>query len=408
MLYVNIENEKNAVTASIKERLKRRLSSRFEDDVKKKEEKELEQKTKIASSPAMNLYGDTLQSILMFLEPIELAACMMVSKSWMETTKRPTVWTGKILRIAEHAVPYISELYNAPWATLALRYVGAVVIFASHTSAFHATTLTDCYAQLIKALKLGALPLLRKVCMLNDNIVELAESLAGNQHVDEVDVGDVLDEHSFNNRLSFLQSMPNLQITRITSFYDFNNYYDDGYNSTKFTKFCEFISMNRSLHHLVFPLEYNMHYRLMLDIRHLYDTISKHPTLKTLEIQIYGVCHASFLDVILKHCGGICANLELLHIKQVARLGFETTYPGINSTDASIAMIKKTLLEKVLLEKFKMHVHIELVASSKMIQRYRKMLRELPAYAAELAKERVWIRLSKPSSAKKGTLLHFV
>jgi hypothetical protein len=345
------------------------------------------------------LYGDALQSILMFLEPTELTACMLVSKSWLAIAKRPKVWKGKVLRIAEHAVPAISELYTAPWASLALRRVEAITVFATQphdvfgNSAYYCT---DCYNNLLNALRLDALPNLRRVCMLNNTASALAESLVGNPFLEEVVVGDNVAGY-FEDRYSLLQNLPNLRVARIAAFHELNRYYG------RYSEFCQRLAENTTIQHLIIPLEEHGNWKFGRKLQDLYPIVSRHPSLKTLEMQIYdsGPLYGVVANI-LKHCGGICDNVELLHIKQVVRPGLVDA--GIVGTEVHLAVIREALLTTVLLERSKMHVKIELVAGKKTIKRYRKMLRELPAGAAKLAKERMSVSIT--TSPKKYMLFH--
>jgi hypothetical protein len=360
------------------------------------------------SSPADRLYGDTLQSVLMFLEPTELAACMMVSRSWMATAKRPKVWTGKVLQIADLVAPGMSMLYTVQWASLALRHVEGVVVVSSrpndHTYNMYGNIChlnTHCYSQLKAALSRKALPNIRRICILQYAAVGLAQSLAGNPHVEEVFVGDSAVRSSFSDRASLLQTVPNLRVARIATFADLNMWN----SQTIRNEFYRNIDANRSLRHLIFPLQINVDEQRLVKP---YELVSKHPSLKTLELQIYGTgSAASTVAIILKHCRSICGNLELLHIKQLGRPGFTPLIDELRLED-HLAAIKGALLQTVLLEKSKMRVQIELVAGSLTIKRYRKMLRELPSGAAELAKERVWVRASKPNSAKGDPLFSLI
>jgi hypothetical protein len=371
--------------------------------------RELEVKAQACTASVGKLYVDTLQSVLMFLEPTELAACMMVSRSWMSTAKRPRVWAGKVLQIADQEAAGMSTLYSAPWASLALRYVEGVVVVSSQANdrsndyGYNEWADTHCYNQLKVALRRKALPNIRKVCILNRVASGLIYSLDGNPHVEEVVVGDGVHSFSYSHRVSLLQTMPNLRVARIATFHDLNMWY----TADNHKMLCYGMLANRALQHLVVPLENDTCQRVYRHLEDLFSSISQHPSLKTLELQIYGIGSiAGVLAVILEHCGNICGNLEMLHIKQLDRLGYHPVEDGLSTAD-HLVTIKKRLLTTVLLEKSKMRVQIELLAGALTIKRYRKMLRELPAGAAELAKERVWVRPVKPNSAKTGSLPHF-
>jgi hypothetical protein len=363
-------------------------------------------------SPMGRLYGDTLQSVLVFMDAAELAACMMVSHSWMAVAKRPRVWTGKVLHIANKIVPGMSTLYTAPWTSLALQYVEGVVVISSRPydtyrrfgSSFQTT---PCYLQLLTALRHQTLPNIRRVCIIEcaADVTRLVQSLAENRYVEEVVVGDFVDSGSFNARISLLQSMPNLRVAKLTTFHDLNRWSSGDYWRGEL---CWKIIQNQTLRHLVVSLE-NTEIGLRSTLERLYGAVSTNPALKTLEIQIYGKTSAACtVAAILKHCGKICDKLDLLHIRQFDRLGYTETTSNLN-TAFHLVGIRGALLETVLLEKSKMRVQIELLAGALTIKRYRKMLRELPADAAELAKERVWVRPVKTNSVtKEGSLLHLV
>jgi hypothetical protein len=356
-------------------------------------------------SPADRLYGDTLQSVLMFLEATELAACMMVSRSWMAAAKRPLVWVGKVLWVADHVAPGMNALYTAPWAGLALKYVEGVVVVSSRPNyttygVFQDTRHlnTYCYNQLQAVLGRKALPNLRRVCMLNIAASALAMSLAGNPYIEEIVVGDNVTGHSVD-RHSLLQSMPNLRVARLQTFHEMCAWYYDYFD------FCKKLSESSSIQHLVLPIEMSENRTLPIKLEVLYEVIAQHPSLKTLELQIYGKNPATcIVATILEQCKGICANIELLHIRQLERQGYDEMRNN-RSTLFYLAMIKKTLLTTVLLEKSKMHVKIELIARNKIIKYYRNMLRELPADAAEIANKRISISIAT-SPAKEGSLLH--
>jgi hypothetical protein len=373
--------------------------------------RELDVKAHTCTASVGKLYGDTLQSVMMFLEATELAACMMVSRSWMATAKRPKVWAGKVLQIADQKADGMSTLYSAPWTSLALRYVEGVVVVSSQANdrsndyGYNEWADTHCYNQLKTALRRKALPNIRKVCILNRVASGLMYSLDGNPHVEEVVVGDGVHSFSYSHRVSLLLTMPNLRVARIATFHDLNMWYiGDNHKNL-----CRNMLVNRSLQHLVVPLENDVYQRVFRHLEDLFGAVSRQPTLKTLELQIYGTgSAAAAVAVILEHCGNICGNLELLHIKQLDRLGYHPAQDGM-STAEHLVTIRERLLTTVLLEKSKMRVQIELLAGTLTIKRYRKMLRELPAGAAELAKERVWVRPIKLNSVtKESSLLHLV
>lgn len=370
-------------------------------------------KKKKTITPLGRLYGDTLQSVLKFMEATELAACILVSRSWMAVGKRRSVWVGKVLQVADMIIPGMNELYIAPWASVALRYVENVVVVSSRPNNVHSLrdninysinySNTDCYNQLLAALSRNAIPNIQRVCMLDCAATKLVVSLAGNSHVKEVIVGDSVGNRSFHNRVSLLKSMPNLRVARVTTFHDLNNMWSVGANHREF---CISLDENRSLHHLVVSIENSDNQ--VLRLKQLYNVVSNHPSLKTLELQIYGESSAAgTIATILEHCVIICANLELLHIKQIVRIGYADRQDD-RGTMFHLVNIRKALLDTVLRAESNMRVQIELVASKLAIKRYRKMLRELSAGAAELAKDRVWVRAIKPNIAKRDTLLHLI
>jgi hypothetical protein len=359
------------------------------------------------TSPADRLYGDTLQSVLMFLDAAELAACMMVSRSWMAAAKRPKVWAGKMLHVADLVSQGMSTLYTGPWASLALRHVEGVVVVGSRPrdttyDMHYDVSKTDCYSQLVAALSLKTLPNIRRIYTLQCAMHVLVHCLVENPHVEELFVGDFAVRSSFSDRVSLLRRMPNLRVARIAT-------YSDMYMWNSFIIHNEFymnIDANRSLHHLVVPIcTGNGESELVK----LYELVSRHPSLKTLELQIYGVGSVSVsatVAIILKHCKRICGNLELLHIKQIDRTSSLILDDELKKDH--LVTISAALQRTVLQETSKMHVQIELVAGALTIKRYRKMLRELPAGAAELAKERVWVRASKPNCANGDPLFSLI
>jgi hypothetical protein len=355
-------------------------------------------------SHASRLYKDALQSVLMFLEPIELAACMMVSKSWMDTAKLPRVWTGKVLQVAEHAMPSTCEYYTAPWATLALRYVDAIAVFATQPTGVFGNSVfsTNCYRQLLNALRLNALPNLRRVRMLNNTASTLAMNLAGNPYLEEVVVEDNVGG-LINDRYSLLQNLPNLRVARVATFNELGSYY-----GSFFSEFYQRLAENTSIQHLVVPVGRSSGWELARKLLDLYRIVSRHPSIKTLELQLCCTSPASdIVAIILKYCGSVCGNLELLHIKQLEHQG---SYAILNNHNTLIhlAAIKQALLETVLRNhpESKMRVLIELIAGNKTIKRYNMMLQELPQPAADLAKERIQVQLNE--SRTKNSLLYLV
>jgi hypothetical protein len=74
-----------------------------------------------------DLHKDALQMVFSMLEPLEIASCTMVCKTWFSAGKIPAIWKGKVLNVPTNCIKgMINPLYSGPWTGIALRYVDTV------------------------------------------------------------------------------------------------------------------------------------------------------------------------------------------------------------------------------------------------------------------------------------------
>jgi hypothetical protein len=176
------------------------------------------------------LHRDAMHSIMAMLEPVEIARCMLVCKSWYKDGKSASwCWKNGILKVYQDAEDGVAaETYTAPWVAIAIRRASRIVVDSCHKPVMMYSLLlrVNKYTQLIplskpyialhdELAKGSGLKNLRELVVGNywGRATELLEKMFGHKGIERIVVHN--SDIDFEIRMKILETCPNLQHAEI-------------------------------------------------------------------------------------------------------------------------------------------------------------------------------------------------